>query len=189
MEWVDGRLAYTLTEAAARLHVTPQRVCQLLKRDPVVDNRALSGPSTASSGRRYAPRGAPRVWKDSVDAYLERNVGGKAEARAPALADPNADVAAIRRWVDGQERRLRASAQELKIAADHVRDQLHSERRQRREESRRLLRLVVDSAAVVGSLANEIVSNAAVDNAALQHYANALTQLLAFDTPDEIHGD
>jgi hypothetical protein len=125
------------------------------------------------------------VWKDSVDAYLANNAQGKAKVRGPSSGDQMAaDLMVLRRWTDGQERRLRASAQELKVTADHLREQLREERRHRRSEKRHLLQMVIESAAAVRSLANDIVRNDDIDHEALQHYSDALTQLLAFDLDD-----
>jgi hypothetical protein len=108
------------------------------------------------------------VWKGSLADYVAKRRQGdrspRAANRTEAHAGVAADIASPRRGIYGHERRLRASAQHLKVAADLLRDQL-----------RELLATAIHSAAAVESLARDIVRNDDHDYAALEQHSDALT--------------
>ncbi|PVA44654.1 hypothetical protein DDJ48_01600 [Mycobacteroides abscessus] len=183
MEQVDGRWAYTLQEAAAEIDRSRQRVNQLIAEG------ALTGPSYLQPGRLREPAGAPRVWKDSVERYLATRNQKRQRQRPSADTSDHAaaDLAFIRRWIDGRERSLRAASQHLKVSADILREQLADERAHNRASRTLLLNTVVKSAAAIQALAADLDRYERDEDKVFRAYSDALTQLLGEDWP--IHGE
>jgi chromosome segregation ATPase len=167
--------ARTLTDAAARLGLTPQRVSQLLT------DGSLSGPEY--SGR--APKNAPRVWETSLTNY-ERN---QSQASAPSrralartLADRDVEIAAMKARLPRAENssveeglRLelaaaRAAAQELNVGSDVLTDHVQ----QLSEEIAVLKRSLAQRESELASLQTRYD----VLKSTLDRKSNALTQLL-----------
>lgn len=176
------RLAYTLSRAAELLDRKPQLVGQLLK------SGALEGPTYP--GKKRAPPNAPRVWHDSLINFLENNPQyGTQNAAEGVLSGPHsesiaANVAELHRRLEGIERSLRAAALHLKAAADVANQRLLEDRQRHRRQRDLLLTIVVQSADVIRELANEIDGRQDGENAALEAYSEALTQLLSPDNPN-----
>ena len=98
----------TRRAAAEQLGVTPARISQLLA------SGQLRGPAQAA-GRR-APKNAPRVWRESLEAYArERRGGGR---QGIAAAGEMSNLA------------LRDDLLRLKYALDQSREQVSKERAQ-----------------------------------------------------------
>ena len=165
---VTGRRpALGLSEAAARLGVSPQRICQMVR------SGALSGP-------RYkvprAPRGAKRVWLSSVQAGLDRR--NQSRSKATDAAQPTAPNDALVR-ADAQGAAARAATQHLKVQLDAARELLRAER----AASKRLAQLVAGAAqalAAQGERADRLDDIAS-------GYSDALTQLLTPDSPENLN--
>lgn len=147
-----ARMALSLRAAATELDVTPQRVNQLLS------SGELQGPTYPGT---RAPRGAPRVYADSLVAYVDK-VSSAAAHRdsSSAHASLEARVAELERLLQvgnrgadseylrelrSRERAARSAALLLKVVADEARGALEAEQQstaELRAENERLRTMV-----------------------------------------------
>lgn len=146
--------ALTIGQAAHALGITPQRVSQLLAAG------ALEGPEPPPGQR--APRDAPRVWLESLEAEQQRR------SAIPAQSKPQ------RRTYDDPDA-LRDDVFRLKAALDAARDQLARQR----EQTRRVTRLLADTVAALQEQ-QELAQEA---DRITEAYSTLATTHLAPDTP------
>lgn len=144
----------TIGQAAHALGITPQRVSQLLAAG------TLEGPATPPGQR--APRDAPRVWLESLEAEQQRRVAlpGRSKPRRQIPDNPDA---------------LRDDAFRLKVALDAARDQLARQR----EQTRRVTRLLAETVAALQEQ-QELAQEA---DRITEAYSTLATTQLAPDTP------
>lgn len=145
----------TLTEAASRLGVTPQRVSQLLSQG------RLQGPSQSPGAR--ARKNAPRVYLSSI----EERIAQKALPRSQRG-----------RTTSLSETALRDDAHRLKLALDVARDQIARQRQQ----NERLTALLAET---VAALRDEQALARKADEITEQYAAIATNHLAPDVLPDE----
>lgn len=153
--------ALTLTEAADRLDVTPQRISQMLR------SGDLSGP-TIGPGR--APKGAGRVWENSLQREIDKRLAGTRRSRRPSTLDAGVQTGSSARETAALEAVL-----QMKIRLDDAREALRYERR----ANKRLTNVL---AAVVAELEAAHAQSDRLDNIA-EGYSEALAQLVIPDGP------
>ena len=124
----ETRSALTIGQAALRLDLKPQRIHQMLTMG------VLEGPTYDLSGRTRHPRGAGRVWADSVDRELARRQPVATSADARARRPPtDTELLAVKVMLDTARDTLRRERQRTKaitkLLAD-VTEQLREEQGQ-----------------------------------------------------------
>jgi hypothetical protein len=165
--------AFTITEAAQLLQVTPQWVSQMLR------SGTLNGPD-AGPGR--ARKHAPRVWEGSLQEEISRRTAKRHITDQPA-ADPGPDVSKPskpRGQVIRSAREATAveAALRLKISLDTAREALRRER----QVNKRLTTLL---AAATAELQAAQTQADRLDDIAVG-YSEALTQFLIPDPSDGV---
>lgn len=154
--------ALTITEAAAALGVCRQRVSQMLR------DGLLEGPRI---GPGRAPKNAPRVWPDTLQAEIDRR---RQQAESGRMLDGDAR--------DSRDRRPASSASTavlaMKVQLDTARDALRIERR----TNQHLTRLLADA---VAELQTAQEQSDRLDDIA-SGYSDALTQVGIPDRPPSV---
>jgi hypothetical protein len=153
--------ALTLAEAAERLGVQPQRICQMLR------SGDLSGPAV---GLARAPKGAGRVWESSLQQEINKRLAGNRRLQHLGTTGDDVQTGSSAREAAALEALLR-----MKIRLDDAREAL-------REERRKNKRLASMLAAVVAEMEVAQAQSDRLDNIA-EGYSEALTQLITPDGP------
>jgi hypothetical protein len=161
--------ALTLTEAAHRLHVTPQRISQMLR------HGHLAGPG-GRAGR--AQKHAPRVWESSLEEEIARREKAQYHAshQPPTSAEAKAGKPAGAADQPGPSAREAAALEAallMKLKLDEARKALREER----QANKRLTSML---AAAIAELQAAHIQADRLDKVT-DSYSEALTQLLLQD--------
>lgn len=153
--------ALTLTEAASRLGVKPQRISQMLRAGD------LSGPAV---GPGRAPKGVGRVWESSLQHEIDKRLADNKRSRPPRFSDGDVQSGSSAREAAALEAVL-----QMKVRLDAAREALREER----QANKRLTSML---AAAVAELEAAHAQSDRLDNIT-EGYSEALAQLTIPDVP------